>query len=142
MTNDNDSRVLSSDYMHWAKMHAHARFNLATSGMPNFPLADLPVKLEQLEITGASPYGYPPFIEALAAHSKVPKKCVVAAAGTSMANHLAMAALLAPGDEILIEEPTYGLLLEVARTLAPRSNDSHARSTIVFRSMSTRSRNN
>ena len=130
---DQKQRVLSSDYMHWAKMHAHARFNLATSGMPNFPMADLPVKLDQLEITGSSPYGYPPLIEALAAHAGAPKECVVTAAGTSMANHLAMAALIAPGDEVLVEEPTYGLLLEVAHYLGaevkrfPRRADNHYR---------------
>src|ERR1700681_3761609 len=117
MTNkeDKQGRVLSSDYMHWSKTQANARFNLATSGMPNFPLRDLPVKIEELEITGTSGYGYPPLLEALAAKSGVSKECVVAAAGTSMANHLAMAALIAPGDEVLIEHPTYGLLLEVAR---------------------------
>jgi aspartate/methionine/tyrosine aminotransferase len=123
-------RVLSSDYMHWAKTQANARFNLATSGMPNVALADLPVKLDQLEITTVSPYGYPPLIEAIAAHRGVPKECVVTAAGTSMANHLAMAAMIAPGDEVLIEQPTYGLLLEVARYLGasvkrfPRSPDN------------------
>src|ERR1700676_4359663 len=115
--NRNNMRALSSDYMHWAKTQSGARFNLATSGMPNFPLADLPVKLEDLEITGTSGYGYPPLLHALASKSDVPKECVVAAAGTSMANHLAMAALIAPGDEVLIEQPTYGLLLEVARYL-------------------------
>jgi aspartate/methionine/tyrosine aminotransferase len=109
--NRNDTRALSSDYMHWAKTQSSARFNLATSGMPNFLLADLPVKLEELEITGTSGYGYPPLLEALAAKSGVPKECVVASAGTSMANHLAMAAVVAPGDEVLIEQPTYGLLL-------------------------------
>jgi aspartate/methionine/tyrosine aminotransferase len=118
MTNRNDTRALSSDYMHWAKTQSSAHFNLATSGMPNFPLADLPVKLEELEITGTSGYGYPPLIEELAAKSGVPKECVVAAAGTSMANHLAMAALIAPGHEVLIEQPTYGLLLEVAGYLS------------------------
>jgi aspartate/methionine/tyrosine aminotransferase len=113
----NDRRVLSSDYMHWAKTQANARFNLASSGMPNFPLADLPVKLEELEITGTSGYGYAPLQEALATKTGAAKECVVAAAGTSMANHLAMAASIAPGDEVLIEHPTYGLLLEVARYL-------------------------
>ncbi|PYU17621.1 MAG: aminotransferase [Acidobacteria bacterium] len=42
---------------------------------------------------------------------------MVAATGTSMANHLAMAALLNSGDEILIEHPTYELLLNVAEYL-------------------------
>jgi aspartate/methionine/tyrosine aminotransferase len=116
--NHSDMRTLSSDYMHWAKTQATARFNLATSGIPNFPMADLPVKLDELEITGTSGYGYPPLLEAIAAKSDVPKECVVAAAGTSMANHLAMAALIAPGDEVLIEQPTYGLLLEVAHYLS------------------------
>ena len=37
-----------------------------------------------------------------------------------MANHLAMAALLKPGDEVLIEHPTYGLLLDVAHYLGAR----------------------
>ncbi len=34
-----------------------------------------------------------------------------------MANHLAMAALVRPGDEVLIEQPTYGPLLDVAAYL-------------------------
>jgi aspartate/methionine/tyrosine aminotransferase len=37
--------------------------------------------------------------------------------GTSLANHLAMAALLRPGDEVLVEHPTYEPLLAVARYL-------------------------
>jgi aspartate/methionine/tyrosine aminotransferase len=113
----NEMRVLSSDYMHWAKTRANARFNLATSGMPNVALADLPAKLDELEITTSSPYGYPPLIEAIATHAGVAKESIVTAAGTSMANHLAMAAMIAPGNEVLIEQPTYGLLLEVARYL-------------------------
>lgn len=117
MTKQNEGRALSSDYMHWAKTQANARFNLATSGMPNFPLAELPVKFDELEITGSDSYGHPPLLKALAKKASVPAECVVTAAGTSMANHLAMAALIAPGDEVLIEQPTYGLLLEVARYL-------------------------
>ena len=37
-----------------------------------------------------------------------------------MANHLAMAALLEPGDEVLIEHPAYGLLLDAALYLEAR----------------------
>ena len=99
-----------SDYMHWAKMHSHARFNLATSGVGSFPLHELPVTIEQLEINGDSAYGYAPLQQAIANKCEVDPDCVVAAAGTSMANHLAMASLLDPGDEVLIEEPTYELL--------------------------------
>jgi aspartate/methionine/tyrosine aminotransferase len=108
---------MSSQYMRWAKLRSQARFNLASSGLANYPLARLPVRVEDLEISGASYYGYEPLQSALAAKSGVPLECVVAATGTSMANHLVMAATLEPGDEVLIEHPTYELLLNVAQYL-------------------------
>jgi aspartate/methionine/tyrosine aminotransferase len=111
-------RVMSSEYMQWAKSRPHrARFNLASSGLMNYPLAGLPVKPEDLELSGPSYYGYEPLQKALAAKCDVPVECVVAATGTSMANHLVMAALLEPGDEVLIERPTYELLTTVAQYL-------------------------
>jgi aspartate/methionine/tyrosine aminotransferase len=108
-----------SDYMHWSKTQSRARFNLATSGVAPFPLRELPVHLETLEINGLndSGYGYPPLQKAVATHHGVDPDCVVESAGTSMANHLAMAAILEPGDEVLIEHPAYGPILDVARYL-------------------------
>jgi aspartate/methionine/tyrosine aminotransferase len=99
-----------SDYMLWAKTQGRARFNLATSGVGSFPLNELPVSIEQLKIDGDSTYGYAPLQRAIAKKCGVDSDCVVAAAGTSMANHLAMAMLIGPGDEVLIEQPTYELL--------------------------------
>ena len=106
-----------SDYMHWSKMQSGARFNLATSGVAPFPLRELPVRLETLEINGNSGYGHPPLQKAIATHHGVDPECVVEAAGTSMANHLAMAAIIEPGDEVLIEHPAYGPILDVAQYL-------------------------
>jgi len=107
--------------MQWAKQnHATARYNLGVSGMPSFPLADLGVKIEDLEVNGPPGYGYAPLQEALAQKCGVTSDCVVAAAGTSMANHLAMAALLEPGDEVLIEHPAYGLIEDAALYLGAR----------------------
>jgi aspartate/methionine/tyrosine aminotransferase len=106
-----------SDYMHWSKTQSHARFNLATSGVAPFPLRELPVQLETLEINGDYGYGYPPLQKAIAAHHGVDPDCVVESAGTSMANHLAMAAIIEPGDEVLIEHPGYGPILDVAKYL-------------------------
>jgi aspartate/methionine/tyrosine aminotransferase len=106
-----------SDYMHWSKTQSRARFNLATSGVAPFPLRELPVELDTLEINGDSGYGYPPLQKAVAAHHGVDPDCVVESAGTSMANHLAMAAILEPGDEVLIEHPGYGPILDVAQYL-------------------------
>ena len=106
-----------SDYMHWSKTQSRARFNLATSGVASFPLLELPVDLKQLEINGDNSYGYAPLQQAIAAHHGIDPECVVESAGTSMANHLAMAAIIEPGDKVLIEHPAYGPILDVAHYL-------------------------
>ena len=106
-----------SDYMRWSKTQSCARFNLATSGVASFPLRDLPFDLEELEINGDNSYGYAPLQQAIAAHHGVDPNCVVESAGTSMANHLAMAAIIEPGDEVLIEHPAYGPILDIAQYL-------------------------
>jgi aspartate/methionine/tyrosine aminotransferase len=109
-----------SDYMHWSKTRSRARFNLATSGVAAFPLHELPVDLEELEINGDNDYGYAPLQSAIAGHHDVDPECVVEAAGTSMANHLAMASIVEPNDEVLIEHPAYGPILDVARYLGAK----------------------
>ena len=106
-----------SDYMHWSKTQSRAGFNLATSGVAPFHLRELPVDLKELEINGDNSYGYAPLQQAIAAHHRVDPDCVVEAAGTSMANHLAMAAIIEPGDEVLIEHPAYGPILDIAHYL-------------------------
>ena len=107
----------ASDYMNWAKTRSRARFNLATSGLDNLALNDLNVSLGDLELTGTDSYGYPPLLEAIAKRLKVHTDSIVTATGTSLANHLAMAAIINPGDEILIEQPSYEPLLALARYL-------------------------
>jgi aspartate/methionine/tyrosine aminotransferase len=97
-----------SPYLVWVKTQPHAKYNLATSGVMNFPLAQLPVRLEDLEISGQTPgYGWAPLQEKLAKHTKAPKECIVAAIGTSMAIYLAYAGTLEPGDDVLVEHPAY-----------------------------------
>jgi hypothetical protein len=100
--------------MHWSKTQSRARFNLATSGVAPFPLRELPMNLDELEINGDNSYGYAPLQQAIAAHHGVNPDCVVESAGTSMANHLAMSGIIDPGDEVLIEHPAYGPILDVA----------------------------
>ena len=106
-----------SPYMEWAKLHSAAKFNLATSGMANLPLAELGVSIDQVEINGASIYGYEPLLQTIARRYRVPQECVVSAVGTSLANYLALAATTEPGDEILVEQPTYELILSTAKYL-------------------------
>lgn len=113
-------REIRSAYLEWAKLRSGAKYNLATSGLDGYPLAKLPVKIQDLEISAPGSYGYPPLQERLAKRSGVPLECVVAATGTSMANHLALAALVDSGDEVLIEQPAYEPLLAVAEYLGAR----------------------
>jgi aspartate/methionine/tyrosine aminotransferase len=108
-------RQKHSDYMHWAKTQSRARFNLATSGVGPFPLRELRYDAALLEINGDNKYGYAPLKRAIAERAGVDADCVVTAAGTSFANYLAMAAVLEAGDEVVIEEPAYGLLADAAR---------------------------
>ncbi len=122
-----------SQYMEWAKTTSQAKYNLALSGVIGYPLADLPVAIEDLEINGANSYGYEPLLEALAAKFNVEPQCVVHAAGTSMANHLAMAAILEHGDEVLVEHPAYDPLLEVPRYLGAKIKRFHRRFAEGFR---------
>ncbi|HKR12634.1 MAG TPA: aminotransferase class I/II-fold pyridoxal phosphate-dependent enzyme, partial [Pyrinomonadaceae bacterium] len=106
--------VTGSSYMHWAKTQSVARFNLATSGLGNLSLRDLRgVSLDDLELTSGG-YGYKPLKQALAARYRVDVSSIVTAAGTSFANHLAIAALIEPGDEVLFEEPAYEPMLATA----------------------------
>jgi len=109
-------RTVESPYMNWAKRRSSAKFNLATSGMPNVLLRDLPFEKEDLELTYGE-YGYEPLIDAIAEKSGIASENVVLSFGTSMANHLAMAALIAPGDEVLIERPAYELIVSAAEYL-------------------------
>jgi len=111
------ARATGSKYLAWAKLHSSARYNLATSGILNFPLSALPVSIEDLEINGPGVYGYAPLQQRLAKKYDVATECIVAAYGTSMANHLAMAAVIKPGDDVLIERPGYGPIVEVASWL-------------------------
>src|ERR1043166_6199464 len=104
-------------YIEWAKLHASAKYNLAASGGKGLLLSELPVRLEELELSAPGGYGYPPLLERLAARYGVATTNVVTAIGTSMANYLAMSAVLEPGDEVLIEQPAYDPLVEACRYL-------------------------
>src|ERR1700752_1286317 len=109
-------QVMTSSYMHWAKTSSTAKFNLATSGMPNLSIRDLRVSLDDLEITDGG-YGYEPLITRIGKRYRVANESIVTAAGTTFANHLAMAALVKPGDEVLFESPAYEPMLATVRYL-------------------------
>lgn len=108
---------MQSDYMHWAKFKPPVRYPLTASEVPHFRLDSFPIQLSDLDLDGASHPRYAPLRTAIARRYDVTPEQVVAADGTSMANFLAMATLIRPGDEVLIERPTYEPLLGAASFL-------------------------
>ncbi|HLW77257.1 MAG TPA: pyridoxal phosphate-dependent aminotransferase, partial [Bryobacteraceae bacterium] len=121
---------MSSLYMPWAKLESKATYNLATSGVAHWKLRDLPVKIEDLEISGPSFYGFAPLMNALAKFTGVDPDRLVMATGTSMSNYLALGVTLQSGDEVLIEQPTYELILAALKYMGadikrfPRTHES------------------
>lgn len=113
-------RTMQSDYMHWAKFKVPVRYALTTSEVPHFRMDRLPLSLADLDMDGASHPRYAPLRQAIASRYGVDVAQVVAADGTSMANFLAMATIISPGDEVLIESPTYELLIGAASFLGAK----------------------
>lgn len=128
-----ERRPAGSRYLRWAKLHPHHTWDLTSSGMPHPAWDDLPAAPDRPALGGTGAYGYDALGDAIAARYRVPADCVVQALGCSMANWLAMAALLDPGDEVLVEHPTYEPLLSVAKHLGARVIRFHRRASDGFR---------
>ncbi len=104
-----------STYLQWAKKRPKVKYDLALSGILNLPFPELEATIGDIDLNGDNSYGYAPLVDALAEHCHVQSERVVTiSGGTSMANHLAMAAAIEHGDEVLIEQPTYEPLLALA----------------------------
>jgi aspartate/methionine/tyrosine aminotransferase len=107
-------------YMRWAKARRPPEFDLAGSNVLACGIEEIAGARDALELTGHNDDGYPALVEAIAGRYGVPGACVATAQGASGANFLAFAALLRPGDEVLIERPAYDPLLGIARLLGAR----------------------
>jgi aspartate/methionine/tyrosine aminotransferase len=110
-------RAMQSEYMHWAKTRAPVRYNLGSSEVPHVRMDRWEIETAALELDGMSYYRYPPLRAAIAVKCGVTPDRVVMADGTSMANMLAMAALIAPGDKVAIETPAYEPMVAAAEHL-------------------------
>ncbi|HYC94912.1 MAG TPA: pyridoxal phosphate-dependent aminotransferase [Sphingomicrobium sp.] len=109
-----DRSAMQSDYMHWAKFQTPVRFNLSSSEVPHFRLDRLPLTIGDLDLDGASHIRYAPLRRAIAERYELEAESVVTANGTSMANFLAMATLISPGDDVIFEQPGYEPMLSAA----------------------------
>jgi aspartate/methionine/tyrosine aminotransferase len=107
-------------YLEWAKTRPAAKFDLAGSNMLACSIAELPGAAAALALEGKNDEGYPPLLEAIARHHGVDVDRVTTAQGASGANFLVCAALLADGDEVLIESPGYDPLFAAPRLVGAR----------------------
>lgn len=101
------ARPMSSEYLEWAKSQLPVKYNLAFSGVTPCDIREIDPSLDDLTMIASNEYGWPPLLERIAARYAVEPSCVVLAAGTTAANFIACAALIEPGDDVLIEHPVY-----------------------------------
>src|SRR5689334_14635618 len=107
--------------MEWAKTRPAPEFDLAGSNILACTLDDLPGAREAVSLSGANDNGYAPLIDAIAARYGVSADRVTTASGTAGANFFVFAALLEPGDEVLVERPGYDPLLGASRIFGART---------------------
>ena len=107
-------------YMAWAKSRAAAKHDLAASNLLACSIDDLEGAREALSLEGTNENGYPPLLAAIAGHYGVKPSRVMTGNGCSGANLLAMAAVLAPGDDVLMERPYYDPIAGTAELLGAR----------------------
>jgi aspartate/methionine/tyrosine aminotransferase len=107
--------------MEYAKTREHARFDLGGSNILACSLDDLPGAREAIALSGDNDNGYGPLLDSIAAHSGALPAHVTTATGTAGANFFALAALVEPGDDVLVERPGYDPLLGAARLLGART---------------------
>ncbi|HEY8040101.1 MAG TPA: pyridoxal phosphate-dependent aminotransferase [Polyangiaceae bacterium] len=106
-------------YLEWARrFYGKVRFDLATSGMPTVPLAEIGRLPDAAHLDDVS--GWARLREGIAAYNDVPPDEAVAALGTTHALWLAYAALTSPGDEVLVEAPGYEPLTRIAEGVGAR----------------------
>jgi aspartate/methionine/tyrosine aminotransferase len=104
-------------YMRWAKTRPAARFDLAGSNVLACSVEDLHGAREAIDLAGRNDNGYEPLLDAIAARYDVSPDRVTTAQGASGANFLVCAALLQPGDDVLVESPGYDPLRAAPRLL-------------------------
>jgi len=107
-------------YLEWAHSKPAVRYNLSGSSVPILEPEQVEFDWGGMRFSGPNQYGYVPLLEAIASRYGVGAGNVVTACGTSMANFLVCAALISPGDEVVVEKPCYGPMLEVPLALGAR----------------------
>jgi len=105
-------------YLTWARrFYGQVPYDLASSGMTVLPLAEL-----GLPATLDDPAAWGAMRGRIAKYNAVTPEEAVPALGTSHALWLAYASLLEPGDELLLETPSYEPMWRIAEGMGVRVN--------------------
>lgn len=114
--------LIPFDYMAWAKAHqGRYAYDLSVSGMAP-PEGDLfTLDPSCLTLQGVSAALRAQVKQAIARMYGVAEPRVLLAAGTSETNFLVYGALLAPGDAVLVEAPTYQALARLGSVFGART---------------------
>jgi hypothetical protein len=105
---------LPTRYLTWAQaFYGRVPYDLASSGVPLARWSDLELPAPDLDDPGS----YRRLREAIGTYNEVDPADVVPAIGASQAIFLAYAALLSPGDDVLVEAPGYEPLTRAAEGL-------------------------
>lgn len=110
----------AAPYVGWARTRPAARYDLAASDLLPVTAHDWPALIgEDGDESHADARGADAvetaLIAAIASHCGVATDHVVTAVGSSGANFLALAALVRPGDAVLVEDPGHAPLADAAR---------------------------
>ena len=108
------------EYMEWVKLKKPAQYEIGGSGVVPVSIKEFPEAREAIDINDFNLYGYRPLVAEIAGRYEVKPEQVVTTQGCSMANYLACAAVLKPGDEVLVEKPAYEPLLGVPKLLGAK----------------------
>ena len=109
-------------YMTWAKHHPETRYDLTGSNLLPCTIDELPGARDAVRLWDRNDDGWPPLVDAIAQRYDIDTTRVATAPGASGANFLALAALVRPGDTVLVEWPGYDPQGGAARFLGARVN--------------------
>ena len=114
----------AAPYVAWARTRPTARYDLAASDLAAGDRTRMAGACCEPRRPAATTRGDldAALTAAIAAHCGVAADHVVTAVGSSGANFLALAALVRPGDAVLVEDPGHAPLATAARRSAPRSS--------------------
>lgn len=103
--------ISRNQYLDWMmEQGGRVRYNLASGAMPALSTEQLGIRLEDIPLQGFHRNGYPELLERLASRWQLPMARIVLVSGATAGMHLVLMALVDPGDEVVLEVPSYETL--------------------------------